>query len=253
MAAKHRLSGGAVATRGLLVQALVAILDVAHSEPAFEEIIIEPLIGNDQFDFVWRNARGSHAVQVKSTTNLFTKSQVTRWARQLAAARTDEHCRLVLVGHIHPALVGVDVVEHVEVEVKHLNLGDLVEQAAHRLTVFMEREEIPPGSTRQVELLIDVLTSRLQHHAAISGTMSRSAFVELLREWISNTNSARRIDVSRIGSYAPARLVGRRSQVALMDRAWAKAVAGTANVPRILVFVALGGEGKTSLVAKWVA
>ena len=36
----------------------------------------------------------------------------------------------------------------------------------------------------------------------------------------------------------------------LIDEAWAKAVAGEAH-PRVLTFVALGGEGKTALVAKW--
>ena len=36
----------------------------------------------------------------------------------------------------------------------------------------------------------------------------------------------------------------------LIDEAWAKAVAGKAH-PRVLTFVALGGEGKTALVAKW--
>ena len=36
----------------------------------------------------------------------------------------------------------------------------------------------------------------------------------------------------------------------LIEEAWAKAVAGEAH-PRVLTFVALGGEGKTALVAKW--
>lgn len=37
----------------------------------------------------------------------------------------------------------------------------------------------------------------------------------------------------------------------LIDDAWAKAVAGEAERPRVMTFVALGGEGKTALVAKW--
>ena len=57
-------------------------------------------------------------------------------------------------------------------------------------------------------------------------------------------------DISRIISYAPAELIGREAEMKLLDDAWAKAVAGEAH-PRVLTFVALGGEGKTSLVAKW--
>jgi hypothetical protein len=37
----------------------------------------------------------------------------------------------------------------------------------------------------------------------------------------------------------------------LIEDVWAKAVAGESQRPRVLAFVALGGEGKTALVAKW--
>ncbi len=46
--------GGAIATRGLLAQTR----------------------GNDQFDFLWTSAAGSHATQVKSTEAIFSKADV---------------------------------------------------------------------------------------------------------------------------------------------------------------------------------
>jgi hypothetical protein len=58
------------------------------------------------------------------------------------------------------------------------------------------------------------------------------------------------VDISRIDRYAPAELIGREAETALIHDAWAKAAAGEAH-PRVLTFVALGGEGKTALVAKW--
>lgn len=60
-------------------------------------------------------------------------------------------------------------------------------------------------------------------------------------------------DISRIVKYAPAELIGREAETALLDDAWAKVQGQEAKRPRILTFVALGGEGKTSLVAKWAA
>ena len=57
-------------------------------------------------------------------------------------------------------------------------------------------------------------------------------------------------DISRIDRYAPAELVGREAETSLIDDAWDKAAAGEAH-PRVMMFVALGGEGKTALVAKW--
>ena len=60
-------------------------------------------------------------------------------------------------------------------------------------------------------------------------------------------------DLSRILKYAPAELIGREAETQLIDAAWAKVQSGESNRPRVLTFVALGGEGKTSLVAHWAA
>jgi tetratricopeptide (TPR) repeat protein len=57
-------------------------------------------------------------------------------------------------------------------------------------------------------------------------------------------------DISRIDRYAPKELIGREAEMKVIDDARAKAVAGETH-PRVLTFVALGGEGKTALVAKW--
>ncbi|MDD9923293.1 MAG: tetratricopeptide repeat protein, partial [Boseongicola sp.] len=62
----------------------------------------------------------------------------------------------------------------------------------------------------------------------------------------------RPIDISRIVKYAPLKLIGREQETALLDSALDQMTRGTRARPRVLTFVALGGEGKTSLVAKWV-
>ena len=46
---------------------------------------------------------------------------------------------------------------------------------------------------------------------------------------------------------------GARRRRKLLNDAWDKAVAPRSRAPHVLTFVALGGEGKTSLVAKWAA
>ena len=62
-----------------------------------------------------------------------------------------------------------------------------------------------------------------------------------------------RIDISRILKYAPADLIGREAETKLLNDTWTKIVAGEPGTAHILTFVALGGEGKTSLVASWLA
>ena len=61
------------------------------------------------------------------------------------------------------------------------------------------------------------------------------------------------IDISRIGKYAPAKLIGREAETKLLDDAWAKTLRAEANRPHVVTFVALGGEGKTALVTDWAA
>ena len=62
-----------------------------------------------------------------------------------------------------------------------------------------------------------------------------------------------RVEISRIDRYAPTELIGREDELALLNDAWLKVRRAEPKRPHILTFVALGGEGKTSLVAKWLA
>ena len=70
---------------------------------------------------------------------------------------------------------------------------------------------------------------------------------------LSGKPPAFRADISRIDRYAPSQLIGREEELALLSDAWAKV--RRADFPRahVITLVALGGEGKTSLVAKWAA
>jgi hypothetical protein len=68
-----------------------------------------------------------------------------------------------------------------------------------------------------------------------------------------STPHARPVDISRIIKYAPSDLIGREAETKILSDAWDQVVRGEKKRPHIFTFVALGGEGKTSLVAKWVA
>lgn len=60
-------------------------------------------------------------------------------------------------------------------------------------------------------------------------------------------------DIDRIIKNVPAELIGREAETKLLTDAWDQAVRSETKRPHVLTFVALGGEGKTSLVAKWAA
>ncbi len=67
----------------------------------------------------------------------------------------------------------------------------------------------------------------------------------------SNADISFRADITRIVKYAPVELIGREAETKLLSDAWDKAVRGEKPRPHVLTFVALGGEGKTSLVTDW--
>jgi tetratricopeptide (TPR) repeat protein len=248
--------GGSVAIRGFLVQTLVALLEVVKPESTFTEITLEPAVGDDQFDFLWKNKDGSYATQVKSTVNSFTKVDVEKWADKLRKARTDEKCTLMLVGNIPSALVGSCAIAGVLIQTKNLHLGDLVEQAAQRLAKFLESEQMPAGTALQREVVVHALTSHLEHLATKSEPLSRESFLALLRQWINSApNGYAQVDLSHfeVQKYAPAELVGRKDEIVILDQAWLRVIREEKPRAHVLTFVALGGEGKTSLVAKWAA
>ncbi len=121
------------------------------------------------------------------------------------------------------------------------------------------RKELTELATKRHEELLDY----------IKDLPSRVAD-ELERRQLLKPAFERKIDISRILKYAPAELIGREAETKLLDNAW-NAVRGIpfgvppsggmdrlkaelqTPRPHVLTFVALGCEGKTSLIAKWAA
>ena len=62
-----------------------------------------------------------------------------------------------------------------------------------------------------------------------------------------------RHDLSRIQRYIPLDLIGREDKLNEIDEAWDKVHQVETPRPHVLTYVALGGEGKTALIAKWAA
>jgi len=103
----------------------------------------------------------------------------------------------------------------------------------------------------------DLVALQLAHRKAVQGTNHLYYFFKdkaelcLLAAGIPPVQAAgRMVDVSRIIRYAPSELVGRDDEMQSLDQAWLKVRRAEGPRPRIFTFVALGGEGKTSLVAK---
>ena len=246
--------GGSVAIRGFLAQTLVALLDLVQVDPPVTEITLEPALGDEQFDFVWKDGLRTHATQVKSTTNFFKKSDVEKWARKLEAARSTEQCRLMLVGHFHLNLRHVREVGKVAIEKKNLDLAGLLNEAAQGIAMFRGAAGLEPRPGADNLLAAKALVTQLELYATESRTLTREAFIKLLGQWVTAApREERKFDISRITKYAPVELIGREDETKVLSDAWAKASNPETARPRVLTFFGFGGEGKTSLVAKWAA
>ncbi|MGV8934875.1 MAG: hypothetical protein ACOH1I_09635 [Gallionellaceae bacterium] len=176
-------TGGPVAIRGYLVQTLVALLDIAQAEPPFTEITLEPAHADGQFDYVWSDANGVYAVQVKSTQNQFQKAEVEKWAMKLEAARKNEICKLVLVGNYHRSLAKVDKIDAVIIEKKNYDREGLFDQAAHRIAKFIHAQNLDVGTPDENEMIVERLITRLLRHSTSRETLTRDAFIKLLTGW----------------------------------------------------------------------
>ena len=254
MISRQNSGGGAVAVRGFLIQTLVALLEVAKAGHSLSEITLEPKFGNEQFDFVWKDDSGSHAVQVKSTSNVFKKSQVEQWANKMETARSTEDCVLMLVGIFHPNLEKINRVGRVTIKKKNVDIPGLLNEAAQGVSTLWQMAEMPPRHASENLLVAKALVTQLEFYSTECRTLSGEAFIDLMCNWIIQAPVQEpRVDISRVIKSAPAELIGRKRDIKRLNGAWGRAVRGKQERPHVLTFVALGGEGKTSIVAKWLA
>jgi hypothetical protein len=82
------MSGGDVALRGFLVQTLIALLEALKDDPPWTSVTLEPNLDSEKVDILWVYQDGTKkAVQVKSSKNPFSPTQVKQWAGELQKAR----------------------------------------------------------------------------------------------------------------------------------------------------------------------
>ncbi len=98
---------------------------------------------------------------------------------------------------------------------------DIISSLGHDRGQFLNKERL---SSKVLRDLVEILP-RLEMHA--------------------------QVDISQIVDYAPEELIGREDEIAMLNEAWAKVQSPERGRPYVLTYVALGGEGKTSLAAHW--
>jgi len=137
------------------------LLDAVASGQDLVAATLEPGGLSDKFDFVWEDAQGTRAVQVKSTDKQFSRADVERWAVELQSTGQASDYVLCLVGLIPLSLARISSLGRVRLDFHNLDLMAVREQAAHRLDRFLRSQRMLPGSPDYREMLVEALTSRL--------------------------------------------------------------------------------------------
>jgi len=110
----------------------------------------------------------------------------------------------------------------------------------------------PGGPTIEIWDIVD-LVKQLEDVSDLKLLASAANVLDEEMGKIPEPRRAADFDISRILKYAPVELVGREAELKRLSDAWDKAARAETPRPHVLTFVAMGGEGKTSLVAKWAA
>ena len=243
----ERPTGGQAGSRGYLVQTLIGLLDGALARPPFTSFTLEPGHDAEQFDLVLEDAKGCHAVQIKSTSGQFKRADVYDWAKKLEASGSAVEYRLCLVG-LYPAnLAKVSRVGRVVIDKKNLDLPAFFEQAALRLEIFLRSEDLEPGTAEERLMLAKALTAQLATYSTTGKPLTRDDLGKLLRTWVIQTpRKGPLISVTRL-RHGAEKLVGREKELDNLDKAW--------DDPKthVVTIVAWGGVGKTALVVDWMA
>lgn len=142
-------------------------------------------------------------------------------------------------------------------------LGELKGWMAKQFELLHQRHDQHDRKLDELKAIIETLTKALAEKGLKLADLPQAELERELAARVSNltpTDLHRLIgyarfkaDISRILKYAPAELIGRESDLSVLSVAWEKVQREEKPRPHVLTFVALGGEGKTSLVAKWAA
>jgi hypothetical protein len=153
------MNGGQVATRGFLIQTLIALLDVLDSLDKIKTIRLEPSTDDDKTDFVVEYKDGrKKAVQVKSSQNQIGTPAVKKWAAKLKADLSTDDYELVLVGPVSSELAKLNSVDGVTLPTpKSLDVRAMFEQASHRLDLYFHKSQTYSGSPMFRELVVEAL------------------------------------------------------------------------------------------------
>lgn len=175
--------GGQSAQKGYLFQTLICLLNALAIDD-WKFFTLEPDEGNSKIDIIWEGEKTT-AIQIKQSINKFTYSEASNLAKEIIDTRTADSYELILLGAHADKLHSENSINGVKIHpARQVFIPDLIEQAAHRIDLYLENKGSPPIPARIRILLCSALITKLTETSISGERVSREQFDNALLEWI---------------------------------------------------------------------
>jgi hypothetical protein len=123
---------------------MVAVIDSLDNEIC-ESITLEPKEHSEKADIYWNYPDKTVVVQVKSSRDQISLSEVKKWAEALQKEADADNFELVLIGPCADTVTKLGTHSAVKIPVPlSNNTKALLDQASHLLSSFLEKENVDP-------------------------------------------------------------------------------------------------------------
>jgi hypothetical protein len=178
------MSGNA-SIRGYLVQTIISLLESLKEENDWQNLRIEPVVNSNKVDLIFNYADTIKAIQIKSSQNQIGLAQVKLWAEELENSFEADSYEVILIGPTAQSVIDIKLHGNVKIpSPKVLDITALIEQAAHRIDVYLHEKgyaSIPPFIREE---FISSLITKLENYSTSGDPLSRDDFDMLLNKWI---------------------------------------------------------------------
>jgi len=150
--------GGGAATRGFVIQALVAILE-SLGRDTWTTMTVEPDLPGEKVDIQWRRGtlRERHS-QVKHRSSAVEVSHVRRWAKALRAGSPDADCVLHVVGPASRGVIGLGGrTDEVEINTCGHDIADIRARCRVALHELLDARGVYGRSSAALDAAVDRL------------------------------------------------------------------------------------------------
>jgi tetratricopeptide (TPR) repeat protein len=179
---------GQAGARGYLVQSLICVIN-SIDDRQWHSLSIEPNLASDKVDVIWYYSDRTKVVQIKHSQNQITWAMVKTWAEELEKSIQVEEYELQLIGPCNKEVASTGLCGKVSIPTPHaLNFEALIEQAAHKLDKYLEFKNILKFTSKQRELIIEALTTKLSVYSTTGSKVSREDLDKLLVDWAKETD-----------------------------------------------------------------